>query len=52
LGKFERVRHFCIKRKPFSLEAEEMTPTQKIKRKVVEKKYADVIKKMYVKLVE
>ncbi|MCC7533926.1 MAG: long-chain fatty acid--CoA ligase [Bacteroidia bacterium] len=52
LGKFERVRHFCIKRKPFSLEAEEMTPTQKIKRKVVEKKYADAIKKMYVKLVD
>lgn len=52
LGKFERVKHFVVKRRPFSLEAEEMTPTQKIKRKVVEKKYEEVIKKMYVKIVE
>ena len=52
LGKFERVKHFCIKRRPFSLEAEEMTPTQKIKRKIVEKKYETAIKDMYVKIVE
>ena len=52
LGKFERVKHFCIKRKPFSLEAEEMTPTQKIKRKIVEKKYETAIKDMYVKIVD
>jgi long-chain acyl-CoA synthetase len=52
LGKFERVRHFIIQRKPFTLEAEEMTPTQKIKRKIVEKKYEEAIKNMYVKIVE
>jgi long-chain acyl-CoA synthetase len=52
LGKFERVRHFIVKRKPFTLEAEEMTPTQKIKRKIVEKKYEESIKNMYVKIVE
>lgn len=52
LGKFERVKHFVIKRRPFSLEAEELTPTQKIKRKIVEKKYEEVIKKMYVKIVD
>lgn len=52
LGKFERVRHFIVKRKPFSLEAEEMTPTQKIKRKIVEKKYEEAIKNMYIKIVE
>ncbi len=52
LGKFERVKHFVIKRRPFSLEAEEMTPTQKIKRKIVEKKYEAAIKAMYVKIVE
>lgn len=52
LGKFERVRHFIIKRQPFSLEAEEMTPTQKIKRKVVEKKYQNEIKAMHVKIVD
>ena len=52
LGKFERVKHFCIKRKPFSLEAEEMTPTKKIKRKIVEKKYETAMKDMYKKIVE
>lgn len=52
LGKFERVKHFIIKRKLFSLEAEEMTPTQKIKRKIVEKKYESAIKGMYVKIVD
>lgn len=48
LGKFERVKHFALKRRPFTLEDGEMTPTQKIKRKVVETKYADEIKKIYV----
>lgn len=52
LGKFERVKHYILKRRPFSIEAEEMTPTQKIKRKVVETKYADAIKGMYVNIVE
>ena len=52
LGKFERVKHFIVKRKLFSLEAEEMTPTQKIKRKIVEKKYESAIKGMYVKIVD
>lgn len=52
LGKFERVKEFIVKRRPFSLEAGEMTPTQKIKRKIVEQKYADAIKKMYVNIVD
>lgn len=52
LGKFERVKEFIVKRRPFSLEAGEMTPTQKIKRKIVEQKYADQIKKMYVNIVD
>jgi long-chain acyl-CoA synthetase len=48
LGKFERVKHFAVKRRPFTLEAGEMTPTQKIKRKLVEQKYDKEIKAMYV----
>ncbi|MBC7383934.1 MAG: long-chain fatty acid--CoA ligase [Bacteroidia bacterium] len=47
LGKFERIKNYIIKRRPFTLETEEMTPTQKIKRKVVEVKYAFEIKGMY-----
>ncbi len=52
LGKFERVKHYILKRRPFTLEAGEMTPTQKIKRKVVEQKYAAEIKGMYSAIVE
>lgn len=52
LGKFERVKEFVVKRRPFTLEAGEMTPTLKIKRKIVEQQYADVIKKMYVNIVD
>jgi len=52
LGKFERVKHYSLKRTPFSLEDGELTPTQKIKRKVVEQKYADEIRRIYVNIVE
>jgi long-chain acyl-CoA synthetase len=52
LGKFERVKHFILKRRPFSLEAGEMTPTQKIKRKVVEQKFGKEIKAMYQNIVD
>ncbi|MCU0442408.1 MAG: long-chain fatty acid--CoA ligase [Bacteroidia bacterium] len=52
LGKFERVKEFIVKRKLFTLEAGELTPTQKIKRKIVEQKYAQAIQAMYVKIVE
>ena len=47
LGKFERIKNYSLKRKPFTLEDGEMTPTQKIKRKVVETKYADEVKAIY-----
>ncbi|MFN7312379.1 MAG: AMP-dependent synthetase/ligase [Bacteroidota bacterium] len=51
LGKFERVKHFIVKRKPFSLEEGEMTPTQKAKRKVIEQKYEAEIDAMYALMV-
>lgn len=47
LAKFERIRNFAIKRTPFTIDDGEMTPTLKIKRKVVEEKYADAIKALY-----
>jgi long-chain acyl-CoA synthetase len=47
LAKFERIKSFILKRNPFSIEAEEMTPTLKAKRKVIEKKYAHEIDEMY-----
>nr|WP_242695757.1 long-chain fatty acid--CoA ligase [Pedobacter sp. SYSU D00873] len=52
LAKFERIKNFIVKRNPFSLEEGEMTPSLKAKRKVIEKKYADIIDKMYLDEVE
>ncbi|HXH99348.1 MAG TPA: long-chain fatty acid--CoA ligase [Sphingobacteriaceae bacterium] len=48
LAKFERIKNFKIKRNPFTIEEGEMTPSMKIKRKIVERKYADAIDEMYV----
>lgn len=47
LAKYERPKSFLVKRKPFSLEDGEMTPTQKVKRKVVMEKYSDKINQLY-----
>jgi long-chain acyl-CoA synthetase len=47
LAKFERVKNFRVKRRPFTMEDGEITPTLKAKRKVIEKKYADAINEMY-----
>jgi len=52
LAKFERIKNFKIKRNPFTIEDGELTPSMKAKRKVIEKKYADVINKMYLDQVE
>jgi len=49
LAKFERIKHFKIKRNPFSIDEGEITPTLKVKRRVVEKKYAPAIAEMYAK---
>ncbi len=48
---FERVRKFSLLAKPFTLEDGEVTPTLKIRRSVVEKKYREIIEKMYEGLV-
>jgi len=47
LAKFERIKNFRVKRKPFSIEDGEITPTMKAKRKVIEKKYAKDIDDLY-----
>ncbi|MFI5221453.1 MAG: AMP-dependent synthetase/ligase [Bacteroidia bacterium] len=52
LGKFERVRSFCLKRRPFSIESGELTVTLKAKRKFIHEKYSRQIKEMYVNFVE
>ncbi|WP_158795739.1 long-chain fatty acid--CoA ligase [Pedobacter sp. L105] len=52
LSKFERIKNFKVKRNPFSMDEGEITPTMKIKRKVVEKKYVESINAMYAASVE
>ncbi|MGV3687028.1 MAG: AMP-dependent synthetase/ligase [Daejeonella sp.] len=52
LAKFERLKSFIVKRNPFSIEAGEITPTMKAKRKVIEKKYAEKIDDMYLQETE
>jgi long-chain acyl-CoA synthetase len=47
LAKFERIRDFILKSEAFSVENEELTITQKQKRKFIEKKYALHIEEMY-----
>lgn len=47
LSRIESVRRFTVLPADFSLEAGELTPTQKIKRKVVHDRYAPLIAKMY-----
>jgi long-chain acyl-CoA synthetase len=47
LANYERVRKFTLLEKPLTLENGEITPTQKVRRKIVEERYADVIERMY-----
>ncbi len=47
LANFERVRKFVLLDKPFTIENGEITPSLKIKRKVVEQRYQKLIDSMY-----
>ena len=44
---FEQVRRFTLLEKEFSQEADEMTPTLKLKRNVIIARYGDAIEEMY-----
>jgi long-chain acyl-CoA synthetase len=47
LASFEKVKKFHLLSRPFTQESGEMTPTMKLKRKVISQKYHDVIEQMY-----
>ncbi|MBA3392752.1 MAG: long-chain fatty acid--CoA ligase [Deltaproteobacteria bacterium] len=47
LARVEQVKKFAILPKPFGIDSGELTPTMKIKRKVVAQKYASQIEAMY-----
>jgi len=47
LANFERIKRFHLLEKEFSLARDEITPTLKLKRKVIQKHYKDVIERLY-----
>jgi long-chain acyl-CoA synthetase len=47
LSQFERIKKIAILPREFSMESGELTPTLKVKRKVVEERYKDVIGGIY-----
>ncbi|MGC5083491.1 hypothetical protein ACPXA2_26250, partial [Escherichia coli] len=47
LANFERIKKFTILKHDFSAETNELTPTFKVKRKVVTEKYKDILDSMY-----
>jgi long-chain acyl-CoA synthetase len=47
LPAIEKIRRFIIAREPFSIENDEMTPTQKVRRHVVQRRYQDALDALY-----
>ncbi|HEX9972129.1 MAG TPA: long-chain fatty acid--CoA ligase, partial [bacterium] len=47
LARYEQIKAFRLLPKMFTIQEGELTPTIKIKRKVVEQKFADLIESMY-----
>ena len=47
LSQFERIKRFAILSREFSIESGELTPSLKVRRKVVEQKWADTIEGLY-----
>jgi long-chain acyl-CoA synthetase len=47
LGQFEKLKKFSFLPKPLTQADNELTPSLKVRRPVIEKKYKDIIEKMY-----
>ncbi len=47
LARFETIKRFVLLPKPFTVETGEITPTMKLKRRVISQKYFDLIEAMY-----
>ena len=47
LARYENIRMYHVLDREFSIESGEVTPTMKLKRKVIEKNHSDVIEGFY-----
>jgi long-chain acyl-CoA synthetase len=47
LPAIEKIRRFIIAREPFSIENDQMTPTQKVRRHIVRHHYQDALDALY-----
>jgi long-chain acyl-CoA synthetase len=47
LAKYERIKKIALLENEFTIEGGELTPTLKVKRRVIDEKYRDVIDKLY-----
>ena len=47
LARYETIKRYCIVEQEFSQETGELTPSLKVKRSVITKKYKDLIESMY-----
>jgi long-chain acyl-CoA synthetase len=47
LAPFEKIRRFTLVARQFSMQAGEITPTLKVRRKVIAEKYHELIERMY-----
>src|SRR5690606_33678330 len=47
LSSYEKVKRFKVLPYEFTMENDELTPTLKLKRKIIEERYADIISSFY-----
>lgn len=47
LAKYERIKRIALLENEFTIEGGELTPTLKVKRRVIDEKYRDVIEQLY-----
>ena len=47
LARFEQIKRFVVLERDFSIESGELTPTMKVRRRVVEQQYRDAVESLY-----